>query len=83
MADQANIRWQKARVLLFENALDEETMAACLGHGAKKIRQMLDDKPTRSIPDALALQMEQTFSKPQGWLSVAEDGGPSYDLFGS
>lgn len=83
MANQANIRWQKANLLLLENALDIDTMAACLGQDEKKLKQMLADNPTRSIPDALAVQMEQTFSKPLGWLSQAEDGGISYDLFGS
>ena len=83
MANQANVRWQKANLLLLENALDIETMAACLGHDDTKLKQMLGDNPTRKISDALALQMEQTFSKPLGWLSQPEDGVLSYDLFGS
>ncbi len=83
MANEANIRWQKANSLLLENALDVETMAACLGQDEKKLRQMLAENPSRNISDALAVQIEQTFSKPLGWLSQPENGVTSYDLFGS
>lgn len=83
MVNEANIRWQKTNLLLLENALDIETMAACLGQDENKLRQMIDENPSRNISDTLAVQIEQTFSKPSGWLSQAEDGGISYDLFGS
>ncbi len=83
MINEINIRWQRANLLLLENALDIETMAACLGLEATKLQQMLAENPSRKISDSLAVQIEQTFSKPNGWLSQAEDGGISYDLFGS
>jgi len=82
MSDQG-IRWQRAQELMRENALDIETMAACLGVDESKLAAMLADTPKRKIPDNLAQLMEQTFSKPQGWLDQGEDGGISYDLFGA
>ena len=77
------IRWQQAQLLLQENALDIDTMASCLGVESKKLETMLGAKPSRTISDALAQQMEQTFSKPQGWLSQTTDSGINYDLFGA
>lgn len=77
------VRWQRAQLLLQENALDIAIMASCLGLEEAKLESMIGDKPSRAISDVLAQQMEQTFSKPSGWLSQAEDGGISYDLFGA
>lgn len=82
MSDQG-MRWQRAQELMLENALDVATMAACLGVDENKLQAMLADKPSRKIPDSLAKQMEQTFSKPQGWMDHGEDGGIAFDLFGS
>ncbi|MCD8521050.1 MAG: hypothetical protein LRY72_02085 [Saccharospirillaceae bacterium] len=82
MADQ-DIRWRRAQELLHENALDVATMAACLGQDEDRLQAMLGEKPTRKITDALAAQMEQTFSKPKGWLDQSDDGGIAFDLFGA
>lgn len=83
MKSGQDIRWQRAQELLQENALDIATMAACLGQDEQKLEAMLSDQPSRRIPDALAEQMEQTFCKPRGWMSQADDGGISFDLFGA
>ncbi|GGY53850.1 hypothetical protein GCM10011297_28200 [Bacterioplanes sanyensis] len=77
-----DMRWHKAQQLLDENALDVATMAACLGQAEDKLEGMLGADPRRAIPDKLARLMEQTFSKPEGWLDQGDDGGISYDLFG-
>lgn len=77
-----DVRWHKAQQLLAENALDVATMAACLGQDENALEAMLAEPPRRKIADKLARQMEQTFSKPAGWLDQAEDGGLSFDLFG-
>lgn len=82
MSDQG-LRWQRAQELMLENALDVATMAACLGVDEQKLEAMLGNKPSRKISDSLAKQMEQTFSKPQGWLDQGDDGGITFDLFGS
>lgn len=83
MKEGRDIRWQRAQDLMLENALDVATMAACLGQDESKLVAMLGDTPSRQIPDALAEQMEQTFSKPRGWLSQSGDGGIAFDLFGA
>ncbi|MCB2387463.1 hypothetical protein [Thalassolituus alkanivorans] len=82
MADQ-DVRWSRAQKLMLENALDVETMAACLGQDEDRMQAMLGEKPTRKITDAVAAQMEQTFSKPKGWLDQSDDGGITFDLFGA
>ncbi|PHS66418.1 MAG: hypothetical protein COB09_02870 [Thalassobium sp.] len=82
MADQ-DIRWRQAQELMRENALDVATMAACLGQDEDRMLAMLGEKPTRKITDAVAAQMEQTFSKPKGWLDQSDDGGITFDLFGA
>jgi plasmid maintenance system antidote protein VapI len=82
MADQ-DIRWRQAQELMRENALDVATMAACLGQEEDRMLAMLGEKPTRKITDAVAAQMEQTFSKPKGWLDQSDDGGITFDLFGA
>jgi len=78
-----DVRWQKAQELMLENALDIPTMAACLGQDEARLLAMLGEKASRKIPDALAEQMEQTFSKPKGWMDQSGDSGISYDLFGA
>ena len=83
MANSQKIRWQRAQQLLDENALDIPTMAACLGVEEERLQQQLQTNPSRAISDSLAQKMEQTFSKPAGWLSQLDDGGINYDLFGS
>lgn len=65
-----------------ENALDVITMAACLGQDEVRLEAMIGEKPTRKISDSLAALMEQTFSKPKGWMDQADDGGITFDLFG-
>lgn len=82
MSNMQEIRWQRSQLLLAENALTIELMAACLGLGEQEAHLLLGEKPSKKITDALARQMEQTFSKPDGWLSQNDDGGISYDLFG-
>jgi len=82
MADQ-DIRWRQAQELMRENALDVATMAACLGQEEDRMLAMLGEKPTRKITDGVAAQMEQTFSKPKGWLDQSDDGGITFDLFGA
>ena len=82
MKSGQDVRWQRAQALMLENALDVATMAACLGQDEAKLGAMLGDQPTRKITDTLAELMEQTFSKPRGWLSQSDDGGISFDLFG-
>lgn len=77
-----DIRWQRAQELMLENALDVATMAACLGQEESKLEAMLGASPSKKISDGLAELMEQTFSKPRGWLSQSDDGGISFDLFG-
>lgn len=83
MSSLHKVRWQRAQELLGENALDLPTMAACLGIDEIKIEALLGSHPIQKISDGLAQQMEQTFSKPAGWLSQSDDGGISYDLFGA
>jgi plasmid maintenance system antidote protein VapI len=82
MSDQGT-RWHQAQELMLENALDVATMAACLGVDEAKLENMIGLQAKRKIPDSLAQQMEQTFSKPQGWLDQGDDGGITFDLFGS
>lgn len=78
-----DVRWHKAQELMLENALDVSTMAACLGQDEDKLEAMLGENAKRKIPDSLAVLMEQTFSKPKGWLDQGDDGGITFDLFGS
>ncbi|WP_420591278.1 hypothetical protein [Bacterioplanoides sp.] len=80
---EKGVRWQRVQELMLENALDVETMAACLGVDEVKLEAMIGESAKRKIPDSLAQQMEQTFSKPQGWLDQGDDGGITFDLFGS
>lgn len=80
---EKSVRWQRVQELMLENALDVATMAACLGIGEAKLEAMVGEQAKRKIPDSLAQQMEQTFSKPQGWLDQGDDGGITFDLFGS
>ena len=75
-------RRQRVQELMSENAMDVALMAACLGLEESKLGAMVADDATKPISDALATQMEQTFSKPQGWLSSVGESGISYDLFG-
>ena len=80
---EQNVRWQRVQELMLENALDVETLAACLGVDEDKLGAMVGEGAKRKIADSLARQMEQTFSKPQGWLDQGDDGGITFDLFGS
>lgn len=73
--------------LMKENALDEVGLAMCLGKDEEQILALLAEGSSRKINDALARQMEQTFSKPSMWLDKGATGqsveaGPSFDLFG-
>ena len=83
MMSKQDVRWQKAQELMRENALDVPTMAACLGQDEGRMGAMLGENPSKKIPDALAEQMEQTFSKPRGWLDQSQDCGITFDLFGA
>lgn len=75
-------RQQQAQLLMRENAISVMELAACLGTDEKKLEAMVGEQATKALTDALARLMEQTFSKPSGWLDSAEDGGISFDLFG-
>jgi len=82
VSDRIVIRRQQAKILMRENAIGVEELAACLGHDEKKLKSMLDDNATKPLTDSIARLMEQTFSKPKGWMDSVEDGGISFDLFG-
>ena len=76
-------RWHNTHLVLKENALDVETFAMCLGVDDVKLKKMIDSPEHSKITDALAKKIEQTFSKPEGWLSQAENGLITFDLFGA
>jgi len=76
------IRQQQAQILMRENAISIMELALCMGQDEGKLAAMVGDNPSRSLSDSLARVMEQTFSKPAGWMDNAEDGGISFDLFG-
>lgn len=82
MTNKKEIRQQQAQLLMRENAIDILELAACLGLDENKLETMVGEKPTRQLTDVLARLMEQTFSKPAGWMDSSEDGGISFDLFG-
>lgn len=82
MMSKKEIRFNQAQELMLENAIGVMELAACLGVEEDKMEAMVGDAATKQIPDALARQMEQTFSKPSGWMDAGEDGGISFDLFG-
>ncbi len=82
MTNKKVIRQQQAQLLMRENAIDVLELAACLGLDEDKLESMVGESPSRQLTDALARLMEQTFSKPIGWMDNAEDGGISFDLFG-
>ena len=82
MSNKKIIRQQQAQLLMRENAISMMELAACLGLDEKKLEAMIGEKSSRQLTDSLARLMEQTFSKPAGWMDSAEDGGISFDLFG-
>jgi hypothetical protein len=82
MSNKKLIRQQQAQLLMRENAIGIMELAACVGQDEAKLEAMVGENPTKSLTDALARLMEQTFSKPVGWMDSVEDGGISYDLFG-
>ena len=82
MIDNKIIRQQQAQLLMRENAISLMELAACLGLDENKLDTMVGESPTRQLTDTLARLMEQTFSKPAGWMDSTEDGGISFDLFG-
>lgn len=82
MSTKKTIRQQQAQLLMRENAIGMMELAACLGLDEDKLEAMVGENPSRQLTDALARLMEQTFSKPVGWLDSSEDGGIRYDLFG-
>jgi hypothetical protein len=82
MNNKQVVRQQQAQLLMRENAISMMELAACLGQSENKLESMVGESPSRPLTDALARLIEQTFSKPAGWLDSAEDGGISFDLFG-
>lgn len=82
MSNNKIIRQQQAQLLMRENAISIMELAACLGLDENKLDAMVGETPSRPLTDTLARLMEQTFSKPAGWMDSAEDGGISFDLFG-
>lgn len=82
MSNKKLIRQQQAQLLMRENAIGIMELAACIGQDEAKLATMVGDNPSKPLTDTLARLMEQTFSKPAGWMDSAEDGGISFDLFG-
>lgn len=82
MTDKKIIRQQQAQLLMRENAISVLELAACIGQDEDRLAAMVGEKPSRQLPDAIARLMEQTFSKPVGWMDSNTDGGISFDLFG-
>jgi hypothetical protein len=82
MSTKKIIRQQQAQLLMRENAIGVMELAACIGLDERKLEAMVGDKATKALPDSAARLMEQTFSKPMGWMDSGEDGGISFDLFG-
>ncbi len=84
LVELSDIRRLNAVAIMQENALDELSFALCLGKDEEQIMGMLMQGSKKSINDALARLMEQTFSKPKLWLDQNDDAsdGPSFDLFG-
>lgn len=82
MTTKKEIRQQQAQLLMRENAIDVLELAACMGLDEGKLNSMVGDGATKQLPDSAARLMEQTFSKPIGWMDSGEDGGISFDLFG-
>ena len=66
-----------------ENAIGVIELSACIGVEEEKLQKLLDEGATKAISDALARTLEQTFSKPQGWMDQGvESSALNYDLFG-
>jgi hypothetical protein len=82
MNNKKVIRQQQAQLLMRENAIDVLELAACMGLDEGKLNSMVGESATKLLPDSAARLMEQTFSKPIGWMDSGEDGGISFDLFG-
>ncbi len=84
LVELSDIRRLNAVAIMQENALDELSFALCLGKDEEQIMAMLMQGSKKSINDALARLMEQTFSKPKLWLDQSDEAsaGPSFDLFG-
>jgi hypothetical protein len=82
MSDKKEIRHQQAQLLMRENAIGIMELAACIGFDEGKLDAMVGEKATKLLPDSAARLIEQTFSKPIGWMDNVEDGGISFDLFG-
>ena len=82
MSNKKEIRQQQAQQVMRENAIGVMELAACLGMDESKLEVMVGGKATKQLPDSAARLIEQTFSKPMGWMDNGEDGGISFDLFG-
>jgi hypothetical protein len=82
MSDKKEIRHQQAQLLMRENAIGIMELAACIGFDKGKLDAMVGEKATKLLPNSAARLIEQTFSKPIGWMDNVEDGGISFDLFG-
>jgi hypothetical protein len=82
MSNKKVIRQQQAQQVMRENAIGLMELAACLGMDESKLEVMVGEKATKQLPDSAARLIEQTFSKPMGWMDNGEDGGISFDLFG-
>jgi len=66
-----------------ENAIGMEELAYCLGKEPENLQKIIEADQSR-FNDALARQIEQTFSKPKFWLDQGEGltGNQNFDLFG-
>ena len=82
MSNKRVIRQQQAELLMRENAIGVLELAACIGFDEGKLESMIGVRATKQLPDSAARLIEQTFSKPIGWMDSTDDGGISFDLFG-
>ncbi len=77
-------RRHQTEIVMRENAIGTEELAFCIGKEPEDMERLLGLKGGK-FPDALARQIEQTFSKPKFWLDsgAADNGsGNNFDLFG-
>lgn len=82
--DIREIRRLNAITLMHENALDPLGLALCLGLEEDSMQAMLQAAGKKSISEKIARIMEQTFSKPAGWLDCPPEQGAgiNFDLLG-
>ena len=76
------VRKNNIQVLLLENAIGVEEFANCLAVDIDNMAKRLASEQGK-IPDKLARQIEQTFSKPAFWLDAGSSNERvQFDLLG-